>query len=241
MTSTELLELSFTTELKAAEKEIRTSINIPITAASSEIQLKMHRVTLFINQNPKEKPFLDLLGNLMNFLNLSKKFPDKIKTEFTDFLAEIDDEITSKITRMVNTGIFTRFPPTKRDLLSDYFPDSLSDPLDEHLIAFKDTIIEYISTMRQDLKSSIDSISFEMKSLSDEVKNTIAMIDDLSREINLQLLSESLTCWREDVQDLENYWTRKIYSCETILSNKFNYLNNELNKLIKIVIQCLKQ
>lgn len=241
MTSTELFDLSFTSELNAVEKEIRTSINIPITAATNEMQLKMHRITLFINQNPKKKPFLDLLSSLMSFINISNKFPERIKQELKNFLKRTDEEINAKVVKMVNTGIFTRFPPAKRDRLTDYFPDSLMDPLEEHIITFKNTMIEFISVMRQDLKSSIDSIVFEQKALSDEVKKTTAMIDDLSLDVNLEILTESLACWREDIQDLENYWKRKIYSYETVLSNKFDFLNNELNQLIKIVIQCLKE
>ena len=125
MTSTELFDLNFTSELSAVEKEIRTSINIPITAASNEMQLKMHRITLFINQNPKKKPFLDLLSSLMSFINISNKFPERIKQELTNFLKRTDEEINAKVVKMVNTGIFTRFPPAKRDRLTDYFPDSL--------------------------------------------------------------------------------------------------------------------
>ena len=241
MTSTELFELNFTSELNAVEKEIRTSINIPITAASNEMQLKMHRITLFINQNPKEKPFLDLLGSLMSFINITTKFPDRIKKELKDFLARSDEEINAKVVKMINTGIFTRFPPAKRDRLTDFFPDSLMDPLEEHIFTFKNTMIEFISVLRQDLKLSIDSIAFEQKALSDEVKKTTVMIDELSLDYNLELLTDSLACWREDIQDLENYWKRKIYSYETVLSDKIDFLSNELNQLIKIVIQCLKE
>lgn len=243
MTSEELLNTNFTIQIESVENEIQNSIHTSIAEFSNEIQLKMRKISLFMNKSPKKKEFLDLLGLLMRFMKASRNFPEVISKDFNEFSQQLDSEIVSRGEKLIGTGIwmFTRFPPEKRKNLMKYFPDSLTDPLDEYLIKYNQTITNFLFTLKEDLRSSVDSILVELKALNGEVNKVTDMIDVLSSEINLDILTDSLNCWKEDILDLENYWKRKLYSCESKLSDEFKLLNSKLNRLIQIAIICLKE
>ncbi|MFX0084667.1 MAG: hypothetical protein ACFFAU_03255 [Candidatus Hodarchaeota archaeon] len=241
MTSEELINQNFTIHIESVENEIQYSIFTSIVDFSDEIQLKMHKVSLFINKSPKIKEFLDLLGLLMKFLNTSNCFPEVISKQLNEFTQQLESDLASRGEKLISTGIFTRFPSEKRKNLSKYFPDSLSDPLDEYLIKNNNTIMNFLFSLKEDLKNSIDSIIGELKAINDEVNKVTKLIDELSADLTLKLLTDSLNCWKEDILDLENYWKRKLYSCESKLSEKLERLNSELSRIIKIVIICLKE
>lgn len=241
MTPESLSDQDFTPHLESVENEIHYSICTSLAEASNEIQIKLRKISLFINQSPKEKELLDLLGTLMKFIKVSSNFPEIIGKEFNEFTKQIDSEIKSRGERLKSTGIFTRLPPDKRDNLRKFFPDSLMDPLDEYLFKYNQKIVDFFHILREDLGGSLNSIDIQLQSLNNEVNDVIEMIDDSSIEMLIQLLSESLICWKEDIQDLENYWKRKIYSFESKLSETLDYLTNDLNRLIQIVIRSLKE
>ena len=221
--------------LKNIINEVDETINTTILERLTQIQMNINTIIAIFNQseNDLRQILFILLNSLLNFNQTIMEFPEGLR-EKSDEVIKIQIKSRLKIIKKTLRKLDMLFWIT-RHRHDDLFP--VAHPILDYMEESIQTILTFLSNMRQELHITLNSIITELDSLLNEIEEAAGYVKLAPPNIVSQFFIDSIGIWNQDIKTLIEYWEEKLQSYKEKFSIEMESMDKEQQRLTLFINQ----
>jgi len=221
--------------LKSIINEVDETINTIILDQLARIQENVNTIIIIFNQseNDLRQILFILLNSLLNFNQAIIEFPEGLRKK-SDYIIKVQIKSKLRIIKKTLKKLDMLFWIT-RHRHDDLFPTS--HPVLDYMEESIQTVLTFLSNMRQELHITLNSIITELDSLLNEVDEAAGYIGNAPPNIISQFFIDSIAIWDQDMRTLLQYWEEKLQTYESKFSIEMESMDKEQQRLTLFINQ----